>query len=195
MERKPIKIPEGLQKLLLHCCCAPCSGEIMEALCSSGIEFSVFYYNPNIHPKEEYERRKADSKRFAEKLGIPFVDAEYDTENWFLRVKGLEKEPERGTRCSECFSLRLERTALYAHEKGFDFIATSLGMSRWKNLEQVNECGRIAAAKYPTLTFWDYNWRKNGGSERRFLIAQREGFYQQKYCGCVYSIPKFEEQD
>jgi epoxyqueuosine reductase len=187
-DRVPLSVPDGMTKLLLHSCCAPCSGEILEALHASGVTFAVYYYNPNIYPREEYERRKVDNKRFAEKLGVPFIDADYDPENWQTRVKDLENEPERGARCTECFSLRLERAALYAHENGFDALATSLGMSRWKNLEQVNACGQKAVAPFDGLFFWDYNWRKNGGADRRFVIARREGFYEQKYCGCVYSM-------
>jgi epoxyqueuosine reductase len=186
--RAPLSVPEGVKKLLLHSCCAPCSGEILEALHASGLMFAVYYYNPNIAPREEYDRRKADNKRFAEKLGVPFADADYDNENWVARVKGLENEPERGARCTVCFSMRLERAALYAHENGFDALATSLGMSRWKNSEQVNACGHQAAARHGGLLFWDNNWRKNGGADRRFVISRREGFYEQKYCGCLYSL-------
>lgn len=189
-ERPKPAVPPGVTRLLLHTCCAPCSGEIIEAIKAGGLPFTVFYYNPNIDPRDEYERRKADNKRFAEKLGVPFVDADYDPDVWRARIKGLENEPERGARCTACFSLRLERAAFYAHEKGYNTFATSLGISRWKNLEQVNACGRQAAARYDDVTFWDYNWRKNGGSERRFLISRREGFYEQKYCGCVYSRHK-----
>jgi epoxyqueuosine reductase len=186
--RARLPLPEGMKKLLLHSCCAPCSGEILEALHASGVPFTVYYYNPNIYPREEYERRKADNKSFAEKLGVPFVDADYDNENWQARVKGLEDEPERGARCTVCFSMRLECAALYAHENGFDALATSLGMSRWKNLEQVNACGHQAVAPFEGLLFWDNNWRKNGGADRRFVISRREGFYEQKYCGCLYSL-------
>ena len=193
-DRIVLPLPHGTGKLLLHSCCAPCSGEIMEALHASGAAVTVYYYNPNIFPREEYERRKEDNKRFAEKLGVPFVDADYDNDNWHARVKGLENEPERGARCTACFSLRLERSALFAHDKGFDVLATSLGMSRWKNLDQVNACGRQAAERYPGLRFWDYNWRIKGGADRRFVIATREGFYQQKYCGCVYSLRKVNER-
>jgi predicted adenine nucleotide alpha hydrolase (AANH) superfamily ATPase len=160
---------------------------MMEALAASGIDFTVFFHNPNIHPREEYEKRKHENIRYAEKLGIPFVEAEYDTDNWFRRVKGLENEAERGARCTECFSLRLERTALYAHEHGFPLFTSSLGVSRWKNLEQVNECGHSAAAHYADLRYWDYNWRKFGASDRRNEIITSEGFYEQEYCGCVFS--------
>ncbi len=180
----------GAKKVLLHSCCAPCSGEVIEALHSSGIDFTVFFYNPNIHPVEEYEKRKKENKRFADKMNIPFVDADYDPDAWLARVKGLENEPERGKRCTECFSLRFERSALYAHENGFPILTSSFGISRWKNMDQVNACGAQAAALYDDVTYWDYNWRKDGGSVRMIEIAKREGFYRQKYCGCKFSFPR-----
>ncbi len=160
----------------------------MEAMQASGIDLTLFFYNPNIHPKKEYEIRKQENIRFADKLNIPFVDADYDTENWFSRTKGLEWEPERGVRCTVCFDMRFERTALYAHDHGFKVFTSSLGLSRWKNMDQINECGMKAAANYPELTYWTYNWRKKGGSERMYQIAKREQFYKQEYCGCVYSL-------
>lgn len=186
-ERSSLVVPEGTRKILLHSCCAPCSGGIMEELCATGVPFAVFYCNPNIDTREEYERRKEHNKRFAGKLGVPFVDADYDPENWQARVKGLENEPERGARCTQCFLLRLERAAFYAHENGFDVLATSLGLSRWKDLDQVNACGRAAAERYEDVRFSDCNWRKNGGTDRSSAVAKREGFYRQKYCGCIYS--------
>ena len=118
-ERPVITPPEGHRKVLLHSCCAPCSGEVMEAMQAGGIDFTIYFYNPNIHPREEYELRKAENIRFAQSSGVAFVDADYDTDHWFARAKGLEWEPERGARCTMCFDLRFERTALYAHENGF----------------------------------------------------------------------------
>jgi predicted adenine nucleotide alpha hydrolase (AANH) superfamily ATPase len=109
--REKLALPEGGKKLLLHSCCAPCSGEVMKAIIASGIEFSIFFYNPNIHPKKEYELRKEENIRFAEKHNIPFIDADYDMDNWFERAKGLEMEPERGIRCRMCFDMRFDRTA------------------------------------------------------------------------------------
>lgn len=188
IERKPLPLPNGQSKVLLHSCCAPCSGEVMEAMQASGIDFTIFFYNPNIHPLKEYELRKQENIRFAEKFNIPFVDADYDRDNWFERAKGMENEPERGARCTMCFDMRFERTALYAHEHGFPVITSSLGISRWKNMQQINECGVRAAAKYPDLSYWEYNWRKGGGSARMIEISKRENFYQQEYCGCVYSL-------
>ena len=173
---------------MLHCCCAPCSGEVIEAIQESGLDLTIFFYNPNIHPVEEYARRKQEILRFAEDKKIPVIDADYDPDTWFARIKGLEDEPERGRRCEQCFDLRLERTALYAQENGFLLFTSCLGISRWKNMEQVNACGHRAAARHAGLTYWDYNWRKNGGSSRMIEITKRENFYQQNYCGCVYSL-------
>ena len=124
----------------------------------------------------------------AEKLGFNFIDADYDKDNWFARVKGLENEPERGKRCTECFDMRFERSALFANEHGFKVYATTLGISRWKNLEQINESGKRAAKRYANVHYWDFNWRKKGGSSRMIEISKREEFYQQEYCGCVYSL-------
>ncbi len=188
IQRQKLKLPSGHNKLLLHSCCAPCSGEVMESLIKSNINFSIFFYNPNIHPVKEYLIRKEENIRFAEKHNIPFIDADYDTDNWFARAKGMENEPERGIRCTMCFDMRFERTALYAYENGFSLISSSLGISRWKNMAQINDCGIRAASHYPNIHYWDYNWRKNGGSSRMIEISKREEFYQQEYCGCVYSL-------
>jgi predicted adenine nucleotide alpha hydrolase (AANH) superfamily ATPase len=186
--RSVLTPPGGHRRVLLHSCCAPCSGEVMEAMTASGVDYTIYFYNPNIHPREEYELRKSENIRFAEKARVPFVDADYDTDNWFARARGLEAEPERGARCTMCFDLRFERTALYAHEHGFPVITSCLGISRWKNMEQINGCGERAAAKYPGVAYWTHNWRKQGGAERMIDISKREQFYQQEYCGCIYSL-------
>ena len=186
--REKLELPKNAKKLLLHSCCAPCSAGLMEALSASGINYTIFFYNPNIHPRKEYEIRKAENIHFAQKMNVPFVDADYDTSNWFTRVKGLEFEPERGARCSACFKVRFERTALYAHEHGFKIFTSSLGISRWKDMDQVNCSGIKAAENFEGMVYWTYNWRKNGGSARMYEISKREGFYQQEYCGCVYSL-------
>jgi len=187
-ERQLLIPPHHETQVLLHSCCAPCSGEIMQALLAAQLEITVFFYNPNIHPLAEYELRKQENKTFAKKYGVPFIDADYDVDNWFARVKGLEHEPERGRRCSVCFDLRLWRTALFAHEHGFNVFTSSLGISRWKDMNQVNHSGLQAARTFPNLTYWAYNWRKQGGSQRMVEITRQENFYRQEYCGCVYSL-------
>ncbi len=187
-QRPVLNTPDGAEKILLHSCCAPCAGEVMEAIKASGIEQTVFFYNPNIHPAEEYRLRKDENKRFCDKLNIPFIDADYDTDHWFVRTRGLENEPERGQRCTVCFDMRFERTALYAYEHHFTVISSTLGISRWKDMEQINDCGIRSAGHYPGISYWTYNWRKQGGSQRMIELSKREVFYQQEYCGCVYSL-------
>ena len=161
---------------------------LIEKMANSGIDLTIFFYNPNIHPKKEYEIRKNENIRFAEKLGINFIDADYDVQNWFARAKGMEYEPERGIRCSMCFDMRFIRTALYAYENNFKVITSSLGISRWKDMEQINKSGIKAVSYYPGITYWTYNWRKDGGSARMYEIAKEEEFYKQEYCGCIYSL-------
>ena len=192
MKHRPNRIrlttPDDKAPVLMHSCCAPCAGELMEAMTFSDIDYTIFFYNPNIHPKKEYEIRKQENIRYAKEHNIPFIDADYDVDNWFERVKGLEMAPERGERCTVCFDMRFERTALYAYEHGFPVITTSLGISRWKDMNQINTSGVKAAARYDGMTYWTYNWRKQGGSARMYQIAKEESFYKQEYCGCVYSL-------
>ena len=187
-KRPKLQAPNGEQHILLHSCCAPCSGEVMDAMVASGIQTTIFFYNPNIHPRSEYELRKEENIRYAEKLGMAFVDTDYDTDNWFERVRGLEQEPERGARCTVCFDMRFERTALYAAENGFNLISSTLGISRWKNMDQINGSGTRAAARWDGMNYWTFNWRKQGGASRMIELSKREEFYQQEYCGCIYSL-------
>lgn len=187
-ESEPLIPPGGEKRLLLHTCCAPCSGAMIEAMRRAGLELTIFFYNPNIHPRREYEIRKEENIRYAGEHGIPFFDGDYDVKEWFSRAKGLEHEPERGERCSRCFDLRFERSALFAHENGFRFFTSSLGFSRWKDLQQVNASGERAAARYPGLAYWTYNWRKGGRQQRGIEISREKNFYRQEYCGCIYSL-------
>ena len=187
-ERLVLEVPQGEKRVLLHSCCAPCSGDVMAELKRSQIHYTILFYNPNIHPSREYEIRKTENKRFADKLEVPFVDLDYDKENWFSKIKGYEKEPERGYRCTLCFDMRFERSALYASENGYNVFSSTLGTSRWKNIHQINGCGTRAANRYQNLIYWTFNWRKGGGSDRMIEISKNEKFYQQEYCGCVYSL-------
>jgi len=117
-----------------------------------------------------------------------FIDADYDVKNWFDRTKGQENEPERGARCTTCFDMRFERTAQYAAEHGWDLISSTLGISRWKDMDQINGSGVRAASRFPGMEYWTFNWRKQGGSQRMIEISKAENFYQQEYCGCVFSL-------
>ena len=186
-EYKRPRLPSPDGRLLLHSCCAPCAGEIIEALLASEIDTTVFFYNPNIHPRDEYEIRKSENARFCRDRGVECVDGDYEIDDWFDRARGLENEPERGARCSACFDMRFEKTAALARARGFSLISSTLGISRWKDMEQINRCGARAAAA-AGIEYWTFNWRKAGGSQRMHEIAKRENFYRQEYCGCVYSL-------
>jgi len=183
-----LRAPDGAPEILLHACCAPCSSAIVECLLDNGIRPHLFYYNPNIFPREEYEKRKGECIRHAEALGLDCVDADYDHTRWQEAVRGLEDEPERGLRCLQCFKERLAATALYAREHNYTVFATTLATSRWKSLEQITEAGEWAARRFGGLTFWGENWRRGGLSERRNELVRLYGFYNQNYCGCEYSL-------
>jgi epoxyqueuosine reductase len=184
--RPVLALPNNYKSLLLHSCCAPCSCEIMGTLKLSSIDFTIFFFNPNIDTLDEYNLRKEENKKFALKLNIPFYDGDYNYQSWLNSVKGLEAEPERGKRCTKCFSYRLEETAKFAVKNRFKIFTSSLGISRWKDFNQVCECGTKAASKY-NLTYWNHNWRKKGGSERMSTISKKENFYRQNYCGCSFA--------
>ena len=149
---------------------------------------TLFFCNPNIFPHEEYMKRKEELMRHADRMGVPFVDADDDHAAWLLRIRGLEREPERGARCRQCFVVRLQATAKYAHEYGFGVFTTTLASSRWKDIGQITEAGQTSAAAYPNLIFWAQNWRKGGLSERRNALIKFYDFYNQTYCGCEFSL-------
>ena len=204
MKQPAIVIPEGCNEVLLHACCAPCSSAIVEWLLGNGVQPTIFYYNPNIYPREEYEIRKQESKRHAESLGIRWIDGDYSHESWLKGVCGLEGEPERGRRCEQCFTLRLTETAKKAKELGIRYFATTLASSRWKSLEQIERAGHRAEeiANSSTLQsfnsstlpvrFWAQNWRKGGLQERRNQLLREYHFYNQQYCGCEFSAGQAE---
>ena len=173
--------------LLLHTCCAPCSAAILEWLLQHDIRPVLFFYNPNIYPQEEYEIRKNELKRHVQQLDLKIIDDDYEHNVWLNCIQGLENQPERGIRCLECFKMRLLKTAQTAHNYGFTQIATTLASSRWKNLEQIEQAGKWAVEQFPTIEFWAKNWRKDGLSERRRILLQENGFYNQLYCGCEFS--------
>ncbi len=180
-------------KILLHCCCAPCSAAILEWMLQNDWQPTLFYFNPNIFPEEEYLIRKRECTRYAAKLGVPFIDGDYDHGQWLRSVAGLETEPERGRRCLQCFKMRLNATAQMAKQQGFALFGTTLASSRWKNLEQINEAGKWAAAQYEGVEFCDRNWRKGGLQERRNALLKENGFYNQQYCGCEFSFREVEK--
>ena len=196
MKRKfEINVPGGATTVLLHTCCAPCSSAIIECLMKNGVTPVIYYSNPNIYPLEEYLIRKNECTRYADSLGLTIIDDDYCHDEWLAHVKGLENEPERGRRCRRCFEMRLRRTARYAHENGISVVTTTLASSRWKSLEQINAAGQWSVEPYDDVAWWEQNWRKGGLSERRLEIIKQYGFYNQRYCGCEFSMTHDKDKE
>lgn len=172
-------------KLLLHACCAPCSIYVLQKL-SQDHEVTIYFYDPNIHPQEEYILRRDELKKYAQQIGIVFAEGEYETEKWFKKTKGLENEPERGKRCGACFDLRLAKTAAKAKAENYDVWATVLSISPHKDAGQINAVGQKIAAVVG-LPFIAEDWKKNNGFKIASQLSKEEGFYRQNYCGCIYS--------
>lgn len=186
-KKNPIVVPDGIHEVLLHACCAPCSSAIVEWMLAHDIRPTIFYFNPNIDPLDEYEIRKEESKRHAASLGLQWIDGDYDHCQWLSEIKGLENEPERGNRCLCCFRYRLFATAKKAKELGLTAFTTTLASSRWKSIEQIEKAGLAAQEAVPGTLFLSQNWRKGGLSDRRNQLLKEYGFYNQQYCGCEFS--------
>lgn len=189
-----LTVPGGADKVLLHACCAPCSGAIIECMLSNGITPVVFFSNSNICPEEEYNHRRDELRRYCDSLGVEMHEDEYDHEAWLSIATGLENVPERGARCVKCFRYRLFRAAAWASAHGLRVMTSSLASSRWKNVDQVNNAGAWACSlineTFPDsepLVWWSQNWRKGGLQPRRGEIIREQGFYNQTFCGCEFS--------
>lgn len=180
--------------ILVHACCAPCSSAVLECLLQNGALPTVFYSNPNIYPKAEYDHRLEELRRYLAALNIPLVEDVWDHDVWLEEVRGLEREPERGARCFRCFSLRLSRAVRYAANQGFQWVTSTLTSSRWKSIEQIGEAGRLQTCALASgderspVQFWNQNWRKGGLQQRRNELLKENGFYNQTYCGCEFSM-------
>ena len=172
-------------KLLLHVCCAPCSTHVIDLLRREH-EVEAFFYNPNIHPGEEYRERMAESKRYCRKIDGRFHLGEYDVGNWLRRVKGHEGDEEGGERCRICYRVRLEETARKAKEMRFEFFATTLSVSPHKKAEIINELGAELGEKHG-LRFYEADFKKNDGFKRSATLSREHGMRRQSYCGCVFS--------
>lgn len=173
------------QKLLLHSCCAPCSIYVLKQL-AKDYELSIFFYDPNIHPRMEYIKRRDEMASYAIKIGIDFEEGEYDTANWIDKTRGLENEPERGKRCEVCFDIRLGETAKKAKEEKYDVWTTVMSISPHKDVEQINSVARKLSRLYG-VKFLEADWKKNEGFKIGSKMSKDEGFYRQDYCGCIYS--------
>ncbi len=183
---------EEKPRLFLHCCCAPCSSYVTEYL-HEFFDITVFFYNPNITEPDEYEKRKAELKRYLSEVSygkeIGFIDADYDPESFFKAANGLEDEPERGARCDKCFRLRLSKTAEAAKENGFELFCTTLSISPHKDADLLMSIGEELAEKYG-LKYLPSDFKKKNGYKRSIELSAEYDLYRQNYCGCVYSKPK-----
>ena len=183
------------KKLLLHSCCAPCSSHVIDFL-KDYFDITIIYYNPNISPIEEYEKRKKEQikliKRLKSKNKINYIDCDYDNNIYEELIKGYETCPERGARCNICFNLRLEKTAKSAKEYQYDYFSTTLTVSPYKNATLINNIGETLSKKYNIE--WLYSdFKKENGYKKSIELSKKYHLYRQDYCGCIYS--KRKDQD
>ena len=176
--------------LLLHSCCAPCSSYILEYL-SRYFKITVFYYNPNIYPEEEFYKRRSEQERFISQLPaknpISFIGTEHMSEEFYKAVKGLEHIREGGERCFACYRLRLEESAIAARDMGADYFTTTLSISPMKNARKLNEIGGELGEKYGVKYLFS-DFKKKNGYKRSTELSREYGIYRQNYCGCVFSL-------
>ena len=183
-------------RLLLHSCCAPCSSYVLEYL-TRYFDITVFYYNPNIYPDEEYLHRSAEQKAFIDRFPacheIRFLSGAFEKERFYETVKGTEALPEGSERCFRCYRLRLSETAKRAKESGFDYFTTTLSISPMKNAAKLNAIGEELAEEYG-VRYLPSDFKKKNGYQRSIEISREYGMYRQDYCGCIYSFREREEQ-
>lgn len=174
------------EEILVHACCATCAGYVLQSLAPDYTPV-IYFYNPNIHPQQEYIKRKDELKRYAHGQNIRFIEESYNPPEWFECIKGLENEPEKGLRCNQCFFLRLDKAASYAAENNIKAFTTTLTISPHKNSKTILEIGdKIARSK--NLFFLAKDFKKKEGYKKTMEIAKNESFYRQNYCGCIYSL-------
>ncbi len=173
--------------LLLHACCAPCSSYVLEYL-NSHFNITLFFYNPNIYPKDEYQKRLNELKRLVleMELDIKIIEADYEPNEFFEISKGLEKLPERGERCKRCYRLRIEKAAAQAQKGGYDYFCTTLSISPHKNAEWINEIGNELSYTYG-IKFLPSDFKKKNGYIRSIELSRKYNLYRQNFCGCVFS--------
>lgn len=192
-----LKDLNGTPKLLLHTCCAPCSSYCIEYL-SNYFDITVLYYNPNISPQEEYEKRKQEQIRFLKeypsKNKLDIMDIDYDYNDFLSIAKGLEQEKEGGRRCHKCYLLRLEKTAQIAKKHHFDYFGTTLTVSPYKNSKVLNEIGKVLQEKY-NVAYLFSDFKKKEGYKRSIELSKIYHLYRQDYCGCIYSKKERDEKN
>jgi len=172
-------------KFLLHVCCANCGITAIEKLLSN-FDLTLFWYNPNIHPVHEYEKRLKDVKKLAKIYGLDLILNDYDFEKWFVLAKGLDEESEGGKRCEVCFNMRLDKTAQFAQKNGFDYWGTTLSTGPQKNAKVINCIGASLGKKYSSQ-FYMADFKKKEGFRKSIILGKEYNFYRQNYCGCVFS--------
>lgn len=180
-----------MKKMLLHSCCGPCSTVVIERL-KDMYDLTIFYFNPNVEPFEEYEKRKAEQQKVCEHFGVKFVDFDYDNIGWHKFVSGLENEREGGARCEKCFLFRLKTTGEYAKKNDFDIFATTLSVSPHKNTMTINNVGE-QVSKEVELEFLPESFKKKDGYLRSINISKELSLYRQNYCGCLYAKEQMEK--
>ena len=192
---KTLKQIDGTKpKLLLHVCCAPCSSYVLTYL-SDYFDITVLYYNPNISPIEEYQKRLNEEKRLIKELNkdnIHIMECNYENEEFEEIAKGLENVEEGGIRCRKCYNLRIEKTAQIAKEKNFDYFTTTLTISPLKNSQVLNQIGRELEEKYKIKYLYS-DFKKKEGYKTSIILSKKYNLYRQNYCGCKYSKPKVTE--
>lgn len=177
-----------MKKLLLHSCCAPCSTHVIEVL-KSQYDLTILYYNPNIFPRQEYEKRLAEQKRYADLVNVKLMTVDYDEDDFLSKVKGLELEKEGGARCEVCFEVRMRATARLAKENGFDIFATTLSVSPHKSSYIISKVGNKIAEEYG-VEYLDESFKKKDGYLNSIKLSKKYELYRQNYCGCRFSIRK-----
>jgi len=187
MEAEVDRILEAGQKpkLLLHLCCAPCSSYVIDLL-SAHFELTLYFYDPNIHPKEEYLKRRDEARVHAEKEDILFIEGPYDVERWHEVTKGHEKDPEKGDRCTLCYDMRLREAARFALESGCEYFTSVLSVSPHKDAKKINHIGFSLSGEMD-IHYLPADFKKKEGFKKSMENAREKGFYRQDYCGCVYS--------
>ncbi len=178
-------------KLLLHLCCASCSSYVIKLL-QNCFEIILYFYDPNIHPYSEYEKRRDEANNHATRNDIPFIEGSYNVENWHNYTKGHENDPEKGERCTLCFDIRISESARFANEIGCEYFATVLTISPHKNAGKINDAGTRFAKIYG-LKYLVSDFKKKDGFKKSIELGKKYRFYRQDYCGCVYSREKVEE--
>lgn len=183
---------KGKKRLLLHSCCGPCSSYVISYL-TKYFDITIFYYNPNIYPYDEYLKRKEEQIKLIDKISkvntVDILDCDYDNDKYNFLIKGLENEPERGNRCKVCYLMRMEETAKTASNNGYDFFCTTLSVSPYKNSDWINQYGKELEEKYEVS--WLYSdFKKKDGYKNSILLSNKYDLYRQNYCGCIYSKPQ-----